>query len=124
MKLKKIITGLSLILIATTPVHAQITNPALQRVYSPGEGGAGLAFYIAQIWKALVIAGGLAFLVYFLQGGIEWITAGGDKTKIESAQKKITGGIIGLAILVTSYAIVGLIGTLLNIDLLNINWSF
>lgn len=123
MKLNKIITTLALLLSAR-PAYAQITNPALQSALGTGDPGAGLAFYIAQIWRALVVAGGLAFLVYFLQGGLEWITAGGDKAKIESAQKKITGGLIGLAILVTSFAIIGLLGSILQIDLLNINWSF
>lgn len=123
MKLNKFLTTLTLLLTAQ-PVYAQITNPALKGAFGPAEGGSGLAFYISQIWKALVIAGGLAFLVFFLQGGIEWITAGGDKAKIESAQKRITGGIIGLAILVTSFAIVGLVETFFGIDILNINWSF
>jgi hypothetical protein len=123
MKLNKIITTITLLFTAQ-PVYAQITNPALGKSFGPNEGGAGLAFYVAQLWKAIVVAGGIAFLIFFLQGGLEWITAGGDKTKIESAQKKITSGLIGLAILVTSFAVVGLVGSVLKIDLLNINWSF
>lgn len=121
--LSKIITTLSLLFTAQ-PVYAQITNPALERAFGPSEGGAGLAFYIAQIWRALVVAGGIAFLIYFLLGGMEWITAGGDKAKIESAQKKITGGLVGLAILVTSFAIVALVGEVLQIDLLNVQLTF
>jgi len=49
--------------------------------------GEGLAFYIGQLWKTLSVIGGLAFIIYFLLGGLSWLTAGGDKAKVESATK-------------------------------------
>jgi hypothetical protein len=124
MKVNKLITSLSLLFLAATPAYAQIVNPAIERAVGPDSGGEGLAFYLGQIWRALVVAGGIAFLIYFLMGGLEWITAGGDKDKISGAQKKITGGLVGLALLVTSFALISLIGTFFGIDLLNIDWTF
>ncbi len=104
--------------------HAAIKNPVLNQFTTPSQAGAGLAFYIGQIWKALVIVGGLAFLIYFIIGGLQWITSGGDKAKVEQAQKQITNALTGLIILVASFAIVSLISEFLKIDLLNIDWNF
>ncbi len=102
-----------------------IVNPLLPSQFqNPSQGGAGLAFYIAQLWKTIVIIGGLAFLIYFVWGGLNWILAGGDKSKIESAQKQMTNGLMGLVILVISFAIVNFLGNFLGFDLLNINWRF
>ena len=64
----------------------------------------------------LVIAGILVF-AYLVWGGIEWITSGGDSGKTEKARNKITGAIIGLVILVASYAIFQLVLSLLNIKI-------
>ncbi len=67
----------------------------------------------------LVIAGILVF-AYLVWGGIEWITSGGDSGKTEKARNKITGAIIGLVILVASYAIFQLVLSLLNINIADI----
>lgn len=53
---------------------------------------------------------GLLVFVYLIWGGIEWLTAGGDKSKTESARTKITNAIIGLAIVASAFAI----GAVLN----------
>lgn len=104
--------------------YAAIRNPVIDRATDPGAAGAGLAFYIAQLWKTIVVVGGLAFLLYFVLGGIEWTTAGGDKNKVEEAQKKLTNGFIGLVILVGSYAIIAFIQDVLGLSILNIDWTF
>jgi TRAP-type C4-dicarboxylate transport system permease small subunit len=48
---------------------------------------------------------GLLVFIYLIWGGIEWLTAGGDKSKTESARQKITNAIIGLAIVASAFAI-------------------
>lgn len=55
-----------------------------------------------------------------LVGGIGWISGGGDKARLESAQKQITHSLIGLAILFSVFAIIKLVGSLFGIDLLKI----
>jgi len=52
----------------------------------------------------IIIAAILVFL-YLVWGGIEWITSAGDKTKTETAQKRISNAIIGLAIVATAWAV-------------------
>lgn len=97
---------------------SEITNPALNSTVAGLAPGAGLAFYIATLWRTIITIGGLLFLLYLVWGGIEWMIAGGDKSKIENAQHKITNSVIGLAVLVGSYAITLFIQGVFKIDLL------
>lgn len=52
---------------------------------------------------AILIAG-IATLGYMVLGGVKWVTAGGDKGKIEKAQSTIVQSIIGLAVTAAIYA--------------------
>jgi hypothetical protein len=81
--------------------------------------GTGLAFYLANLWKTIVIIGGVAFLIYLIWGALEWMTAAGDKNDLEKAQHKITNALIGLTILVASYAIVRFVEAIFGINLLS-----
>lgn len=58
---------------------------------------------------AVLVVGGVAVLLYLILGGFNWITAGGDKAKVESARAMITQGIIGLAILASVFAVYGVL---------------
>lgn len=75
--------------------------------------------FISNMIGAITVVGGLAFLVFFLTGAIKWITAGGDKAKVQEAQAHMSNGLIGLVVLVVGYFAIGLIGGLLGIDILN-----
>jgi Na+/proline symporter len=65
-------------------------------------------------------AGVIAFL-FLLIGGIQWITAGGDKDAIDKARKKIMGAVVGLAVTFSLYVIVFVIGYLFGINLQQFN---
>lgn len=105
-----------------TQAHAAITNTAIPGGGSPNDSPKQFAVTIATLWQTIILVGGLAFLLYFLQGGLTWITAGGDKGKIEEARGKITQGLIGLAILAASYVIIKFIESAIGLNLLNISW--
>ena len=101
---------------------AAITNTAVPGGSSPDSSPKQFAVTIATLWQTIILVGGLAFLLYFLLGGLNWITAGGDKGKIEEARGKITQGLIGLALLAASYVIIKFIETAIGMNLLNISW--
>ena len=67
----------------------------------------------------LTIVAGLSFLIYFIVGAINWITAGGDEKKVDTAKSYMTNGAIGLIIIVATYSIIGIVGKVLGIDILN-----
>lgn len=64
---------------------------------------------------------GVASFVILLWGGLQWILAGGDKEGTEKARKKITAALIGLAIVFSAYALLYILRTLFNIDLIQVN---
>lgn len=98
---------------------AQIGNPVLQPGYGQaGDGVGALTNYIVLLWRTLITVGGMAALVFLLWGALDWILAGGEDGKVAEARKKMTGAVVGLAILAGSVAIVELVGILLNINLL------
>ena len=101
---------------------AAITNTAVPGGDKPDSAPVQFAITMATLWQTIIIVGGLAFLLYFLWGGLQWIMAGGDKGKIEEARGKITQGLIGLALLAASYVIVKFLEGALGMDLLNIIW--
>ncbi len=68
------------------------------------------------IGVAFIVAAVVTFVLLVI-GGINWITSGGDKAKIDTAQKMITNAIIGLAIVAASYAIYTLVLDFFGIDL-------
>lgn len=66
-------------------------------------------------------AAGVISFLYLLIGGLQWITAGGDKDGIDKARRKIVGALIGLTITFSLYVFVFLIGYLFNVDLQQFN---
>ncbi len=82
------------------------------------------AFYVSfgemltNVMNIVVVIGVIAVLLYLIWGGIEWITSGGDKGKTESARNKITAAIVGLIILISSWAILMFVQDILGIQVL------
>lgn len=74
---------------------------------------------ISGIISLITILGGIWFLVQFIIGGFQWISAGADKGLLEIARLRMLHAAIGLMILVASYMVVGLIGNLLGLDIFN-----
>ena len=122
MKKFSVFLASSLYLLSPIAAKAAITNTAVPGGSSPDSSPKQFAVTIATLWQTIILVGGLAFLLYFLLGGLNWITAGGDKGKIEEARGKITQGLIGLALLAASYVIIKFIETAIGMNLLNISW--
>jgi hypothetical protein len=68
----------------------------------------GILTFIAALW----------FLFSLITGGLSYMSAGGDKGKMEEARQKITLGLIGLVVIIAAIFIIGIIGNLLGIDFL------
>lgn len=72
---------------------------------------------VSNIVAAAFIIAGILFFVLLVLGGIEWLTSGGDKVKVENAGKRITAALIGLAIVASSYAVYMLVLNFFGINL-------
>ncbi|MFC1612561.1 pilin [Patescibacteria group bacterium] len=70
---------------------------------------------IAQIINVAMGLLGMVVVILILAGGFLWMTAAGNEEKISKAKSLIFGGIIGLAIILSAYAIAQfVVGSLLN----------
>lgn len=104
-------------------ILAQIRNPILPPTLGGGthpdvtQGGASLGRLIGNLISALFIAGFLLTFMLLIIGGIQWITAGGDKQALEKARNGITNAIMGLVIVAATYAIMTLVGKFFGIDI-------
>lgn len=103
--------------------YLSLNVPGGQTINAPGSIPSGGIDKVAIIFKnsltiLLIICIALA-LIYMVLGGIQWITSGGDKTKLQAARSKLTWAIIGLVVAFSSFAIVALLGFVFNVDLLN-----
>lgn len=128
--------------ISVASIQAQITNPAIGELggntgnigYNPNSGsisnaksGSMLLNHFVRYWGVAISLGAVILLGMLVMGGIEWISAGGDKGKLEKARSRITQSIIGMFILATSFILIGFISSMLfgdNLNLLNLNLYF
>ena len=97
-----------------------ITNPAIPGA-TAGSGVTFLGNLIPALLSALLVIGVVVFLFFLLLGAIQWITAGGDKGKLEGAKTHLTNAIIGVFILLSFFAIVSLVECFFGIGLRSIN---
>lgn len=74
---------------------------------------------ISGIIGFMTIIAALWFLFQILIGGYGWISSGGDKQAIEQARDRIIYSVIGLITVVSAWVIVGIIGTIIGLDVLN-----
>jgi uncharacterized membrane protein len=68
-------------------------------------GDTDLLDMVGNIIKILLTLLGVIFLVLVIYAGFLWMTAGGDKEKVDKAQDILKRAVIGLAITLAAYAI-------------------
>lgn len=81
--------------------------------------GMKLSEILSRILGLLTIIAGLWFFVQLILAGFQYMQSDGDAKKIETANHKITNAVIGLSIVVVGYALVGIIGSIFGLDILN-----
>jgi len=68
----------------------------------------------AQVINIILGFLGIVAVVIILLGGFKWMTAGGNEDKVGEAKKLIMAGIIGLIIILASFAIASFVLTQLS----------
>ncbi|HOP38850.1 hypothetical protein KBB59_01185 [Candidatus Woesebacteria bacterium] len=87
---------------------------------NPGTGYAtDFGNMFSSILNVVMLIAAVLVFAFLIFGGIQWITAGGDKTKAEEARNKITSAVIGLVIVAASYALINLIVNFLGFGSFN-----
>jgi hypothetical protein len=63
------------------------------------------------------IIGAVVFIFIFISGALGWVTAGGDKVKLEAARSRITHAIVGLVIMLLVWFIIQLVNYILGVNI-------
>jgi hypothetical protein len=81
--------------------------------------GVKLNQVIGNLIGFLTILAALFFIFQIIFAGYQWIGSGGDKNSTQAAQSKLTNSVLGLVIVTAAWMIVGIIGKILGINILN-----
>ena len=87
-----------------------IENPLQGTAYG---GLSGVGPFITNILRLLFVVAGIYALFNFIIAGYSYINAGGDSKKLDAAWSRIWQSLMGLVIIVGSFAIASLLGLLL-----------
>lgn len=111
---KHLLLLLSLVMLLTLPFFVFAGDPVpLQNLKTIG-GDSGFSEettsssvfeIIGSIVNVLLSTLGIIFTILILYAGYNWMIAGGDESKIEKAKNTLTRAVIGLIIVVSSWAI-------------------
>ena len=114
--MKKIVQSaflaLGALVILAKPALAFTIGPITVRGWGTDLGGLLSALLILIYAFAALLA-----FVFIVIGGMQWITAGGDKVAMQSARDRITAAVVGLVIVVAAFAITTIITTVLGINI-------
>lgn len=100
---------------------ASISNPALSGPITTLNGTTFVQRAVPISITILLTIGVLFFFFNFLIGGLNYISAGGDKVKLEAAKGKLSGAIIGILIMFAFMAVITLVGNILGTSLTVLN---
>lgn len=70
-----------------------------------GGGTTDLYTIVGRIINVVLGFLGIVLLFYFLYGGFKWMTSGGDSDGVDEAKTMIRNAVIGLVIVMASYAL-------------------
>ncbi|PIR67131.1 MAG: hypothetical protein COU51_00005 [Parcubacteria group bacterium CG10_big_fil_rev_8_21_14_0_10_36_14] len=109
--MKKVLLGIAVFALVMMPAVALAqsqpkSNLGLDEFGSQTQlGTKALTATIASIINVAMGLLGMVVVVLILAGGFLWMTAAGSEEKISKAKSLIFGGVIGLAIILSAYAV-------------------
>lgn len=93
-----------------------------------GVAGGGVIDVFTQQFSNIIgfitVLAGVFFVVYFMVAAFEWLQAGGDSGKVEKAKNRMINAALGLLVMVIAFGIIGIIGGVFGIELLNPGATF
>lgn len=76
-----------------------------------------LADYIVGVYRYAVFVGSILSIIMIMIGGLQWLTAGGNASKVGAAKNRINGAVVGLLLVLGSYLILSTVNP--NLSVLN-----
>jgi TRAP-type C4-dicarboxylate transport system permease small subunit len=103
--MKKIMIALLLAMPAMASAADSSINFGLDTFDNSGLGDNDLKTTIASLLNVVLGFLGILAVLIILLGGFKWMTSQGDSGKVDDAKNLIGAGVIGLVIILASYAI-------------------
>ena len=97
---------------ATTSVFGEVSPPPGVADYDKAAGGIGLVLFLSNLIRIITIAGGVFVMANILYAGWIYISSSGDASAHEKVTNTVTYSVVGLAIIVGSYAAAALAGAI------------
>jgi cytochrome bd-type quinol oxidase subunit 2 len=85
-----------------------------------GEPGSAVESFFTIALGFLTVIGGIMFLIYFVLGGLNWISSRGEKEMVAKAQRYMSNALIGLIVVILAWAFTGIIGAALGFSILDL----
>lgn len=74
-----------------------------------------LGGYVSSILGLIMVVCLILVFYNFILAGFQWITSGGDKSKIDEARMRITNAFIGIILVASSFAVAGFVAYILGL---------
>ena len=85
--------------------------PAIKDFAGPDKSGAaGISNFLSNLVVLIYSAAAIVLIFMLLWGAFEWMTSGGDKEKLSSAQRRIINAIIGIILFAVAFAVIAVLG--------------
>lgn len=82
-----------------------VDQSASQGGYVIGSEATDINAVIGQVIAVVLGLVGVIFMAFLIYGGYVWMTAAGNEDKVKKATKTITNSLVGLIVVLASYAI-------------------
>lgn len=93
-------------------VFGEIEAPPGVADYDKAAGGIGLVLFLSNLIKIVTLAGGIFVMLNIIYAGWIYISSNGDASAHQKVADTVTYSVIGLAIIVSSYAAAALAGAI------------
>lgn len=89
-------------ILAVDPIH----NPVVSGIANQDPNKAPELFgkFFSALVAVILVGATIWTLIQLLWGGLDWISSGGDKSKLEMAQHRLTTALLGLVLVFGSWA--------------------
>lgn len=97
-------------------IFGPITNPLSQGYGDFDAPDGGIVKFLNNILKTLTVVAGVWFLLNVIMAALDFIQNSGDPDKISKAWSKIWNSLVGLVIIIISFAVAAVLGWILFKD--------
>lgn len=93
-------------------IFGSITPPSPIAGFVSGDntGTAGISKFLSNLILLIYSLAAVVLIFMLIWGAFQWLTSGGDKEQLASAQKRILNAIIGIMLFAAAFAIITVLG--------------